>query len=183
MTEANDQVETDVVETPEVETEEVETEEVETEEVEEKEEVKEEETPEAKKARLARMAKQHEKKHPELYAEKKEVASPTQTGLDTDDIYALMEKKVPKEDIPEIRKYAKMEGISVTEALDSTIVKAILADKAEKRTTAEASNTGGSKRSSGKVTDESLLSNANKGILPESEKDMNRLAKLKLGVE
>ena len=50
-------------------------------------------------------------------------------------------------------------------------------EKNEMRNTALATNTGGSRRSTGKVSDETLLSNAKKGIMPESDEDMARLIK------
>ena len=48
------------------------------------------------------------------------------------------------------------------------------------RTTASATNTGGSKRSSGRVSDETLISNASKGNIPESDEDLERLVRAKM---
>lgn len=75
---------------------------------------------------------------------------------------------IPEEDFDEVLDMAKFKKISLAEALKLTSVKAILAEKAEFRKTAETSNTGSSRRSPNTVTDDTLLSNASKGIIPEA---------------
>lgn len=95
--------------------------------------------------------------------------------LSTKDIYALMEAKVPEEDIEVVQKFAKLEGISLSEALKSSIVKGILNEKVEQRNVAAAANVGSSKRGSGKVSDDVLLAKAKKGELPTSDEDLDRL--------
>lgn len=101
--------------------------------------------------------------------------------LSAKDIYALMEAKVPEEDIEVVQKYAKLEGISLTDALKSSIVKGILNEKAEQRTVAAAANVGSSKRGSGKVSDDVLLAKAKKGELPTSDEDLDRLIMARKG--
>lgn len=104
----------------------------------------------------------------------------SQSGdLSTKDLYALMESKVPQDDIDEVRDYAKLKNISIPEALKSSIVKSILSEKAEQRNVAKASNTGSSRRGSGSLTDEMLLANLKKGVLPENDEDIVRLAKIR----
>lgn len=71
------------------------------------------------------------------------------------------------EDIDEVMAYAKIKGISVREALKSSVVKAIIADKSEFRKTAEVSNTSNARRGNSKVSDEALLANLGKGNIPE----------------
>lgn len=96
-------------------------------------------------------------------------------GLTIKDIFALQNSKVHEEDVERVAKFAKDEGLSVSEALKNDELKAILDVRIEKRKSAEVSNTGGSKRSATKVSDEALLANAEKGIFPESEEDIARL--------
>lgn len=103
--------------------------------------------------------------------------------LSTKDLYAMMEAKIPRDDIDEILEYSKMKNISVTEALQSNVVKAILADKAENRAVAEATNTGTVRRSSSKISDETLLAKASKGELPDSDDDLRRLIRLRKGLK
>jgi hypothetical protein len=50
-----------------------------------------------------------------------------------------------------------------------------LSEKDEERKTANASNTGKARVGSTKMTDETLLSNASKGIYPEKDEDIERL--------
>ena len=54
---------------------------------------------------------------------------------------------------------------------------------AEVRKTAEATNANGGRRGSSRVTTETLLANAAKGILPESDEDMQRLVKARKGLK
>ncbi len=111
---------------------------------------------------------------------KKEQPKPEKEVEGTGDItktelYSLVKANVPEEDVNEVTIYARSHNISVTEALKLPEVKAILKVKQEYRKTQEASNTGSSRRGSSKITDEMLLSQANKGIMPDSEEDMVRL--------
>lgn len=99
-------------------------------------------------------------------------------NVSTKDLYALMEAKVPEEDISEVEDYAKYKGISIAEALKTQAVRSILNEKSEMRNVASATNTGGSKRVGGRVSDETLLANASKGNFPESDADIDRLVKL-----
>lgn len=102
-------------------------------------------------------------------------------GLSSSDVIAVINAKIPQEDIPDVAEYAKFKKISVAEALNDNVVKLMLADKAEQRKIAEGTATGdGKKRGSSKLSDEALLANASKGILPESDEDMSRLSRLQL---
>lgn len=101
--------------------------------------------------------------------------SSKQPELSTKDLYALMDAKVPQEDVDDVVEYAKFAKIPVTEALKNNVVKTILRDKAEMRNVAEATNTGASRRTSGKVSDETILSKASKGELPESDEGIAQL--------
>lgn len=98
-----------------------------------------------------------------------------EVGLSTKDSYALMEAKVPLDDIDEVVEYARFAKIPVAEALKTNVVKTILADKAEARKVADATHTGSGRRTTGKVTDDALLDKASSGELPESDADLTRL--------
>ena len=95
--------------------------------------------------------------------------------LSTKDLYALMEAKVPQDDVDEVAEYARFAKLSIGDALKSNVVQTILKDKAEMRATADATNTGGARRVSAKVSGETLLSKAAKGELPDSDEDLQRL--------
>lgn len=95
--------------------------------------------------------------------------------LSTKDLYALMNAKVAEEDVDEVVEYAKFKKIEVKDALNSSVVKTLLADKAEMRRTAEATSTGSTRRSSGKVSDDTLVNNASKGVMPDSDDEIERL--------
>lgn len=84
------------------------------------------------------------------------------------DLLALSKAGVEDDDdIDEIMSYAKLKGISVKEALQSNVVKAIISEKAEFRKTSEMTNTSNARRSVSKVSDETLLANLAKGEVPE----------------
>lgn len=112
----------------------------------------------------------------EQKTEATQTSKTAQETSSTEDLYALMGAKVPQEDIGEVKDYAKYKGISIAEALKSTVVVQLLADKAEKRNIAEATHTGGSRRTNGQVSDDALVINASNGKLPESDDDIARLA-------
>jgi hypothetical protein len=152
-----------------------------------KEEVVEEKPKESNEAKKARLTRQLKKVNKDLgIVEDKPVAKKApKVASDSDklsqtDLIAIIKAEVPTEDIAEVTDYAELKGISVLEALKSSVVKTILKEKAEERNTAEATSTGASKRGSSKVSDDTLLSDYDKGKLPESEKDMDRLVRLQL---
>lgn len=100
---------------------------------------------------------------------------PKEDGISQTDLYALMKADVAEEDLSEVTDYAKLKGITVKEALKSTVVQTILGEKAEQRNVAEATNTGNTKTSTGQVSDDVLIANAEKGVMPETDEDLERL--------
>lgn len=106
--------------------------------------------------------------------------SSTAEKLTSLDVYALMDAKVPQADIQDVAEYAAFKKISVTEALTHPLMKTMLAEKAEARRVAEGTATGSARRGSATVSDELLLENASKGIMPEKPEDMSRLAALRM---
>lgn len=87
--------------------------------------------------------------------------------LSPTDLYALMHAQVPPEDVPEVKKAAKLLEVSVADALKDDMVKAMLARNAEHRASAQAANTGSKRRSATKPSDTEILEKAKKGELPE----------------
>lgn len=91
-------------------------------------------------------------------------AAPKKNGdISNRDMYDLIEAKVPKQDIDEVVSYAKFKGISIADALEDDVVKTILSNNGEMRTTASAAHTGTAKRGSGKLSDDVILAKASKG--------------------
>ena len=138
----------------------------------------------AKAEELAKNYKIRAEKAERLAKEKSEAtqkASPTAGELSTKDLYALMDSKVALDDVDDVREYASLKKISIAEALKSSVVKGILSEKAEQRRTASAANVGSSKRTTNASSDETLLENFKKGIVPESDDDIARLVKLRKG--
>lgn len=87
--------------------------------------------------------------------------------LSSKDLYALMQAKVHEDDIDDVLKVAKLEGVSVAEALKLDLTQTILAKKSEYRRTAEVTNTGAAKKGTQKVSTDTLIKNLSKGEVPE----------------
>jgi hypothetical protein len=158
--------------------------EVETPEVEEQETETEEEEPEVEqidweaRARKAESAIIKAKSKPKTEAKQ----SKPDGKLSTFDMLALQKANIEtQEDLDEVTRWADYNSISVSEALQSNILKATLSEKAEERKSALAVNTGTGRRASGAVSDERLLADAKKGIMPESEADIAKIARLRIG--
>jgi hypothetical protein len=146
-------------------------------------ETQEEESVEEIKARLAKA--EELANNYKIRAEKAEKKSKTETkptsnsDLSGLDIFALTKANVDSEDVEEVVNWAKYKGVPVSEALKSNELNAILNVRKDMRVTANASNTGASRRQTGKLSDEALLNQARSGKMPESEEDLDRLVRLK----
>lgn len=97
--------------------------------------------------------------------EKKE--SQKDDGLSQKDLYALMKANVPEDDIDQVADYAKLKGISVSEALKTSFVKALLSDAEEVRKSAEVTTTGTRRAPTGKMSDEAFLKKIQTDGAPE----------------
>lgn len=144
-----------------------------------------EETIDDVKARLAKaeeVAKNYKVRAEKAEKKSKETSENSQKtdDLSPRDAMAIINAKVPEEDIDEVVDFAKYKKIPISEALKSTTVKTLLAERAEQRSTAQATNTGTARRSSVKLTDDVLIANANSGKLPESQDDIDRLVRAKM---
>ena len=143
-----------------------------------------------KKLTTANAQKNHWRKKATTPEEiKKEVAKPEvkqevkADSLSQTDLIALMKADIAEEDIQEIVDYAKLKGITVSAALKSSVVKTILTEKSEERKTANASNTSKAKGSASKLSDDALLENARKGVMPTTDEEMERLIKVRKGIK
>jgi hypothetical protein len=83
------------------------------------------------------------------------------------DVIAITRANIADDDILEVTEYAKFKGISISDALKDDKLKAILKLNDEKRTVATAANVNVSKRSSSKLSDDSILANTERGIFPD----------------
>lgn len=101
-----------------------------------------------------------------------EVKKVDDTGMSTKDFFALSKANVPEEDIDEVLDYAKFKGISVSEALSSSVVRSTLAEKAETRRTSQATNTRQTRTQQTAADGESIIASVKGGkgedALPEA---------------
>ncbi len=88
---------------------------------------------------------------------------------------ALIKADVHDDDIDEVIGFAKFNKISIAEALKRPILVNTLAEKAEYRTTAAATNTGTTRRGGTAPSDDELVSAANSGKLPEDDASIAKL--------
>jgi hypothetical protein len=167
--------------TPMEETEEVvvpETTEEETEEVEESiEEVKARlETETAARLKAEEIAENQRKRAEKAEKKGKEpVVAPSASTLSSADLIAVSNAKVHEDDIDKVERYAKSEGLSIKDALQTPELQAMLSVRTEQRHVAEATNIGNVRAGSVQVTDDALLKDASRGILPDSDLEIERL--------
>lgn len=96
----------------------------------------------------------------------------SQPQLSEKDRFAVIKANVHEDDIDDILEYAAFKKISVSEALKTPIIVQTLADKSEKRTSAEASATRGFRPGAVKKTDDQIVSAAFKeDKLPDKDSD------------
>src|SRR3990167_2260098 len=104
-------------------------------------------------------------------------------NLSSKDLYALMEAKVPQDDVDEVIKAAKLLGKSIPEVLKDSLVIAKLEKNAEIRKTADATNTKSTRAGAKKISDADLLKSFSEGNAPEpGSEEAERLFWLRKGV-
>lgn len=86
--------------------------------------------------------------------EKKEDGS-----LSTKDFYALTKANIPEDDIDDVADYAKFKGITISEALNSSVVKSTLAEKAETRRVAQATTTRSTRSQNSAIDGNEIMKN------------------------
>lgn len=119
-----------------------------------------------------------EARNQKIRAEKAEklAKSSAKPDLTPTDIYALLKADVEEEDFQEVVDYAHLKGISVKDALKSSVVQGIIAEKKEERRTAEATATGNKRSRPKPPTGDELLHKARTtGELPDREEDLQEL--------
>lgn len=98
-------------------------------------------TDEEKEA-LRRENEELKKKNSQLYERvKKKDGDTKSTGLSAKDLLALKDANITADDLDEVQDYAAFRKVSLAEALKHPTLKAILAEKAEERRTAQATQT------------------------------------------
>lgn len=104
-----------------------------------------------------------------------------QDGLTPMDAIIIGKANVHQDDIQEVIDYAKFKKISIAEALDSSVIKTSLKEKAEKRATAEATNTRGGRPGNAAPSGDKLLEKAQTtGELPDTDAGIDALAQARL---
>lgn len=142
----------------------------------------EQEEREAEKARLAEEAAKAKElaDNYKIRAEKaekrmsKEEDTP-KTDFSQTDLILLARADVHEEDIDEVLEYARYKKIPVRDALKSTVVKSIIAERNEERKTAEATATGNSRSGTKPTSGSELLDQVREGKAPESQDEIDRL--------
>lgn len=100
--------------------------------------------------------------------------------LSSKDIIALTRAGISDEDLDEVLDFAKYKKIPIAEALKNKTLKTLLKDNEEQRKTASASNTSTARRGSVKVSDDTLVSQMEKGEVPE---DPSLLAQARMNLK
>lgn len=98
-------------------------------------------------------------------------------SLSPKDYLALTENRIGSDDFDEVVRLSKIMDKSIAETLKDKTAQLIIKNRIEERATAEATATKSTRQKSGQSTDERLLSDLNKGILPETEEGAAALAK------
>lgn len=131
---------------------------------------------EREEAENFKKAKDHYKKIAKQ-AEKEPNRQKKEDNFSLMDIRALSD--VHDDDVDEIVGYAKFKNISIAEAKKSTVIQTYLRESQEQREASKASNKTNNTRKTSKDDDARLLSDFEKGKVPESDEDFERLAQLK----
>jgi len=104
--------------------------------------------------------------------------------LSSKDVFVLIEAKVSTDDIDDVVAYAKFKNISVADAVKDSTMKAILADKVEKRNTANATSTGKQTRTQTRSSDDAILKGFREGKIPQAgSPEAQRLFELRRGLK
>jgi hypothetical protein len=110
----------------------------------------------------------------------KEVKETPKNDLTYLDTIALVKADVSDEDISDIMDYASIKKISVAEALKSSVVKSLLAERKEERQTAEVTSESAKRPGQTSRSASELLHDASTGQLPKSDEDIERLVEAQL---
>jgi len=119
------------------------------------------------------------------FSSKEETPAPSKNTGDFSqmDFMALIKADVPEDDISEVADYAKLKGISISEALKSSVVKTILSERNEERKTAQATSTGPARKGATRPNGDTLIANAQRGQMPDSDADLDALIRARRGLK
>lgn len=96
------------------------------------------------------------------------------------DLLAIQQAKLTEaEDVDKAEWFAKAKGIPFREALNDPEFKAIINLRQEQRNSAIASNVDSVRRGVVKITDDTLLQNAQMGKIPTADDEIERLVHIK----
>jgi hypothetical protein len=121
-----------------------------------------------KKIKTIEAQKEHWRKKASTPIDKK---TETVSELSSKDLLALMKSEINEDDIDDVVEYAKFKKISISEALKTSTIKAIISEKSEYRKTAELTSTRNTRQSNTKVSDNTLLKKFSDGDVPEAGSD------------
>lgn len=111
----------------------------------------------------------------ELKALKPKVEEETSTKEDSNlsqkDVITLAKADIHNDDMDEVIEYAKSKSISISEAMQSNMIKSFLSTQNEERKSAEATSTGGGQKGQEKETPEATYAKAQEGKLPDENDD------------
>src|SRR3990167_1293662 len=110
--------------------------------------------------------------------EEKPETPKTPEALSLKDIRALQD--VHDDDVDKLVSYANFLGVDIATAKKTPEMQTLLSTKEEERKTAEATNTGGGKRTTSKNTPEAILERAEAGQLPEDDDGIKALSEARL---
>lgn len=161
---------------------EVQEEEQEEEELDEQEDEEQEDTTDwkAEAEKNKQLAENQRKRAEKAEKKSKGVTKSDESGLSTKDILALSKANIDTDDLDEVLDYAKYKNLPIHEVLNSPVLKATLAEASELRKSASVVSTGAGRRAGTATSDERILADASRGIMPSSDLDLARLTKLRL---
>lgn len=87
--------------------------------------------------------------------------------LSNEDLLTVIEAKIHRDDLSEIRAYARNNKITIAQTLEKPFIKSFIATQEEFRKSAQATNTGTRRASAPKTSPETLKSDLSKGKIPE----------------
>lgn len=99
-----------------------------------------------------------------------------ETSLSQSDLIALMKADIAEEDIDEVVQAAKVLKLSVKDALKTSVVRTILAERKEERETAQKTQTGTKRAGVHSPSGKEILAKAEaSGEIPDSDEDIRKL--------
>ena len=111
------------------------------------------------------LAKNYKTRAEKAEAERKEKGEtkPKNDDLSQKDLLSIVRADVHDDDVDRVVKFAKLEGISIADALKHSDLKAILSSRAEARKSAEATSVKPARSGAPKVSPEIIVAQASKG--------------------